>query len=811
MQFRFAAGFVAAVGLMVMAPMVTVTVRAGAKPAPETLEVTILTPRDGLALNAAALDIQALASAQRAGRSDDDVWSGWMRIDLAIDGVATQTLDPTACRGQIAAGFRASLTSLAPGSHVATITASKKTRGQTLRGSASLNFVVDPTLPARETNRIEDAATPTPFACLSTPDLDPDDDDRADDYGGRFATLRGSFVPNALSAGLDLAHDRVVLAIDDQLVVIEPGSFVCRAHNRCRFTDKGASLVRSIRLEEKKRGRWTFTIATRHRPWSTRSLFLRIGANWGGLDFVHDRYLAALTPSPDTAHRASATIGSGGGTVQTTDAAGVIITLDVPAGALTADTAIAITPQTGSPLVGPDAAIHPGVDFEPDGLQLAEAAILTFDFSHTSTPVTERDTIFLLTSPLTTLPLYGTVNPAARTLTAEIHRFSDPQPGPGNAARMDAQWVNTALSTPGDLSLAELQSIYAVVAALQRIGQDGGVNTALLTQRTQQTIDARVANYCPYDVANPTDNALARWIQLEALGQGLGVDTSSVRGCEERVLTALITSVGTRALVTGANSDFQRLVSFEQAALSLGFGSLQTLAIQKLDEALRALLGQGQQLCRATTTVTAGQNVLNRALTWVPPVSALGLDPSLAGDIQQAINSCRGANVGTLTAIVRGSPSRRDGVLSSVWTTCSPGPPGGGEGPCDAVFTFLPADQAAPVTLSSPAFTLTVFQLSPNVIAVDATVTAPRGQDGALIMDLFMSGPGTVQVVVNDQWQTSPAGGSCLHQYDYPVAPLPGASASFFFGLGPNFYSAPNCTGSNLSGSGRLLTITLVQ
>src|SRR6185436_19624714 len=103
----------------------------------------------------------------------------------------------------------------------------------------------------------------------------------------------------------------------------------------------------------------------------------------------------------DMSHQAQAMIGTGGGTIETVDAAGVIIRLQIPASALTADTLIKVTPLLSSPLPDTSAALRPGVKFEPEGLQFAEPATLTMDFSATNQTIGNQHSLFLLTSPLT--------------------------------------------------------------------------------------------------------------------------------------------------------------------------------------------------------------------------------------------------------------------------------------------------------------------------------------------------------------------------------------------------------------------------
>ncbi len=84
-----------------------------------------------------------------------------------------------------------------------------------------------------------------------------------------------------------------------------------------------------------------------------------------------------VTPDEDAA--AGAVVGPDGGTIVATDSSDVQFELEIPAGALTSDTAITMTPAAsidGLPLAGPAAA----VDLEPDGLEFAVPATLRITF-----------------------------------------------------------------------------------------------------------------------------------------------------------------------------------------------------------------------------------------------------------------------------------------------------------------------------------------------------------------------------------------------------------------------------------------------
>jgi hypothetical protein len=93
-----------------------------------------------------------------------------------------------------------------------------------------------------------------------------------------------------------------------------------------------------------------------------------------------------VTPTYDDAHTVSATIGKAGGSISLTDSGGVRYKLDIPAGALSADTQVQLVPLSGMdgwPLDGERLA---AVGIEPGGLKLAEVATLSITLRSAGKP-----------------------------------------------------------------------------------------------------------------------------------------------------------------------------------------------------------------------------------------------------------------------------------------------------------------------------------------------------------------------------------------------------------------------------------------
>ncbi len=806
--------------------------------------VALLTPRDGAALNAPTLRVQALVAAFKPDLARSFVFNGQAvagrnagrvsLVEIAVDGLIVDRVEHHACRRQMVADARVDISGLANGPHTLTVTAFQGDPRGGLGRSVTATFRLDRSLPVAERNRIEEAATPAPFACLALRAEDFDDDD---DAAGRRhlppLELEGRIVPSHASDGLDPARDRVVIAVGSRVTVFEPGALTC-THEKCRFEDRRHPVVQRVELEHKGDGSWEIQLRGDPLPSESSTVYLRIGNDWGGIDLATGERLAALRPVLDTAHQARATIGAAGGTIQTTDAHGVVIGLDIPAGALTQDTLIKVTPLSASPVPDSSNALFPGVKFEPEGLQFAQPATLTLAFSATGKVITNHDFVFLLTSPLTALPLFGQVNSAAKTMTAQLNHFSTIQPGVLGAALTDlAAWADPILSGTGNATFSELASLAALAALQQQRGCTRNcINLNQLTQRARASFAALVSATCSSSTANPTDQALERLLQLETVGQALGVDTIALRTCEEQVFRALIIDYGARALVNPSDTNLARLLNSAVRAQQLGFDNLDILALQKLAAALRALLNQGQQACR--TDATTGRALLNRALPYAQAVAAFGVDTALANDLQQAINNCGGGAGAVTFTISRVSIAAFSGDLV---------PPG-------ASSKLPPGAVPLPfsVSLSRGLANLNVnITQSGNTLAVDATGAAGSKvgtnvfgflqeytSDAECFFDLAVDIPtiGFLTVEVNREWGTPatiagvPVG---LARVDvpgvgsvhYPIPP--GISTVFQVGLGGNpFQPGPSqaigivriilatfqLSDTPTTGRGRVLTIT---
>lgn len=387
---------------------------------------------------------------------------------------------------------------------------------------------------------------------------------------------------------------------------------------------------------------------------SATVIFLRISHFWGGVNLTSGQALTTLPPSLDTSRRVQATIGPNGGMLQTTDASGASIRLDIPAAALSQSVAISMTPFSASPEVIDSAQLANGVQFEPDGLHFSVPARLSYTFP-SALQVPSSTGLFLLTSPMTRVPLLGNLNASTRTLSAEIFHFSGDQPAsPGPAATDTTSWANIALNGSTPLTEEEIASLLAMVALQQRVGcTTSCIDLARVAQVVAASVHAIVLADCPLDTADPSLTALQRWVRLDALVQQAGGSDTEVRLCEHALLGVLIERQSTTPAVPGtlaglltyditADLTLQALSLLATTAQQLGFADLQNQALAKLDTAMRAVVQPLAAAARGDQSSPDATAMTEQAITLLQSeqsvASNLGVtsaDPLFAGYLQE--------------------------------------------------------------------------------------------------------------------------------------------------------------------------------
>lgn len=646
-------------------------------------------------------------------------------------------------------------------------------------------------------NRIERAATPRAFTSISL----------SNNPGTANLNLNGQIILGEESDSLNPARDRLVIALGSSLTVLEPGSMRPSGQSNRVWTYQNPShpRIRKVILHRQSDQLWQFEISSRASMPENQKFFLRMGNDWGGINLNTREMLLQMQPALNFAFQSQAMIGSAGGTVQTTDASGVVISLSIPPGALSEETLITATPLENSPMVAPSNALHPGVKFEPQGLQFATPATLTLDFSATDRQITNKDFIFLMTSPMTMVPLYGSANPATKTLSALVHHFSGMQPGPGDAAFSDlAAWANEALASGQSLTLEELQSIAALANVQQQQGcQQDCIDGGLLTQRATESITALVAQNCANDTATPTDAGLGRYIELEVVAQQLGVDVPAIRTCMEAVLLALIEKAATEGMNNPSDTTLQRVIDLWGRAEQLNFPNLGTLARQKTEDVFRALIDRDGATAAADPSdpnlrrlldlktraqllgfpdherlalvkVAAGVRVIIsrasamcstdevearrqflRAQTWHAAVSLdPTVDPTLDQAINDAIENCGGSE---MKALVWGGyqhlPTGVSVRTQAIGSECS-----------SSKGDYLLQDAPPPIFLSfqgcgGSSVEFRLAESSRNVLSLDASYSfpaSPKSSGGIWsTLTLTFNRAGTLKFETNPDWVTN--------------------------------------------------------
>lgn len=95
--------------------------------------------------------------------------------------------------------------------------------------------------------------------------------------------------------------------------------------------------------------------------------------------------LKTKMPIPDNQLAVTKTIGTTGGEISLKDSKGVLVNLTIPAGSLSQDTAITLSPLTEVPIENYTSKLGNGVLIEPEGLKFSKNATLTFDFKPSKT------------------------------------------------------------------------------------------------------------------------------------------------------------------------------------------------------------------------------------------------------------------------------------------------------------------------------------------------------------------------------------------------------------------------------------------
>lgn len=148
----------------------------------------------------------------------------------------------------------------------------------------------------------------------------------------------------------------------------------------------------------------------------------------------------------DTARAVTETIGAGGGSIEATDVSGAVYRLDVPAGALAANTSITITPFKTADTGNDMTPLGPGIQLKPEGLILVQPATIQVTLSQT--PTGDVPLLIHRTGNQPGELLIAEVDGAQ--LTAQLHHFSEIIPADGTVPQLIEHWNNLMLIFEAD-------------------------------------------------------------------------------------------------------------------------------------------------------------------------------------------------------------------------------------------------------------------------------------------------------------------------------------------------------------------------
>jgi hypothetical protein len=468
--------------------------------------------------------------------------------EVLLDGVPVKAVAALGCLGDATLDVLLDIATVAPGPHTLTVRA----------GGAEkvAHFASDPTAPLVRRNSIEARAYGQSIACFdaSTPTGD--------------TIVEGDLVLGLLSDGLDPSKARVILAANRSRTLYEATSLACTndsttGYQHCTGSMSTAEWGKSIELEQVGDRSWHVRVAGGTLPAGTDHLGLRFGDNETMLEWPTLRRASLGAPSLDTARSVKATIGSGGGKLSLTDAAGVKVELTVPMDALSKPVELTMTPLVTRPMA-PSVGLQAGVRFEPQGLRFVVPARLTLEFP-SSVTLTQSDRIVLETSPLTVLRLPGapTLNgqpfgPATdranRKLVAHINHFTTMTGAEWDASEEDfREWANAAIvdADNGTLDIDTLRSLLDLQADAQALGtcvDPACAMLANLTDSVSASMQTVADAACAAGHADPAIEDVDRIMRAESLSQEMGgTPLTGTMDCMGEILVELCKEAGAEA------------------------------------------------------------------------------------------------------------------------------------------------------------------------------------------------------------------------------------------------------------------------
>ena len=467
------------------------------------------------------------------------------------------------------------------------------------------------------------------------------------------------------------------------------------------------------------------TVAVRaRRPGGFLTARLRIDAGFSG----------DAKPRIDAARARRGTLGRLGGTVSATGADGTIYALVVPPGALTADTAITLTPLraiAGLPVTGPAV----GVQFGPDGLVLRQPATLRI----TRKGAAPRTTVGYVYVGNGRDVALERARRAGSSLTIEISHFSGA--GAGQITVVGFLTYVARLLT-GRLTLADVDQFLHELGVVQAIFGEFCLTEATCTELVRRATElleqeARKITCGSRDVGDNL-TLIRDGLHVERNLRLVGKEAEPNRIARERacITNSLVTAavgpssadvLGTSALVATVAAADRKTADFDGdktvsngewagflagVAAAQGFVDHQARALGALETGLGTVLASGKALC--DQTLEDGRALLERGRKLA---DATG---TLAADFAAAIDACvpkvfvtpatASVEVGQTQAFAARS---NEGDTTFDWTAT--------DGTVDGVGLLTAPTKPGTITV-----TATVRRITKGTATV--TVTCPAGQ-----------------------------------------------------------------------------------
>ena len=378
-------------------------------------------------------------------------------------------------------------------------------------------------------------------------------------------------------------------------------------------------------------------------------------------------FKGSIGVKPDAKRAKTGTIGLGGGEVVATGADGTRYTLRVPAGALTKDEPITVTPATfsGVPFTGGRLA---GAALAPEGLQFLTPATLIIQ-GKSGFP---SNTVAFSSSGKGTGVELRHATRDGKSVEVQLEHFS--AGGAGSVTEADfVNIVGPILSQRGTLSEEQVRRLLTVMGEFSALFDQPKIFPPYLfcahqplcaevERRALEFLDARVNAACAAGIANHELSALAQLrevLNLEAQRESFNADGPISTDCQHTIMASLIglASVAGRAVpfdppllgfdlpndvlgdLDGQNGtmNFEFLVKLAGDAAQLGFQDLADTGTANALSALREFPDRGRTRCASNEVGLAGGIAdLKIGLRWAELI-----DPDSILAFFKALDFCR--------------------------------------------------------------------------------------------------------------------------------------------------------------------------